>query len=160
MGEYRRIIVDEGHQMGRPDCTSALQMSALLEGERRWILTGTPTPSLPTASVSTVLKHIFHVCHNSGVSFLYYLLVATIQSDLTLFSHQMLRFLRHSPLSAPDGERLWRQCVSRPLEKHELPVGMAPVLNAAEERVRLRPADGFARILAQVIVSTRHHVLY
>jgi hypothetical protein len=43
---WLRLVVDEGHTIGRGSGGSnASLMAASLSAERRWVLTGTPTPS-------------------------------------------------------------------------------------------------------------------
>ncbi|RHY31333.1 hypothetical protein DYB32_003590 [Aphanomyces invadans] len=39
-----RIIVDEGHKLGGTAITNAMQMLCSLSADKRWIMTGTPTP--------------------------------------------------------------------------------------------------------------------
>jgi SWI/SNF-related matrix-associated actin-dependent regulator of chromatin subfamily A3 len=38
---WKRVIIDEGHQIRNPSTKSAVAVSALT-AERRWVLTGTP----------------------------------------------------------------------------------------------------------------------
>ncbi|KAL3673931.1 hypothetical protein V7S43_001618 [Phytophthora oleae] len=40
-----RVIVDEGHKLGRQTPTNLMRMARLLSAERRWVMTGTPTPN-------------------------------------------------------------------------------------------------------------------
>ncbi len=72
---FIRVVVDEGHQMGRSSATSIVQMASALQCERRWVLTGTPTPSLCSSSSSMILSHLQRVCiysiHNWLVLILY-----------------------------------------------------------------------------------------
>jgi SNF2 family DNA or RNA helicase len=42
---WLRIILDEGHKVGSVAMTNKLQMAMCLHAERRWVMTGTPTPS-------------------------------------------------------------------------------------------------------------------
>lgn len=58
--EYR-IVIDEGHQLGRSSTTNTIQMATLLEAERRWILTGTPTKSYSHQVANAALRHLFQV---------------------------------------------------------------------------------------------------
>jgi SNF2 family DNA or RNA helicase len=92
-----RIVIDEGHQLGRSSTTNAIQMASLLEAERRWILTGTPTRSSSAEVTTTALRHLY----------------------------QMLRFIRYLPLSAPDSEALWKKFIAQPMER-KTSSGMAP----------------------------------
>jgi len=42
---WLRVIVDEGHMLGNSlSMTSRLQVGCALKAERRWLMTGTPTP--------------------------------------------------------------------------------------------------------------------
>jgi hypothetical protein len=56
---WLRIVIDEGHQLGRSSTTNAIQMASLLEAERRWILTGTPTRSSASEATTTALRHLY-----------------------------------------------------------------------------------------------------
>ncbi|KAK9807648.1 hypothetical protein WJX72_005276 [[Myrmecia] bisecta] len=50
---WLRIVLDEGHTLGANlAMTNRLQMACALRAERRWVLTGTPTPSTPTSHVA------------------------------------------------------------------------------------------------------------
>lgn len=40
-----RIVVDEGHQLGGTAETSQMRMARIFCAERRWVMTGTPTPN-------------------------------------------------------------------------------------------------------------------
>ncbi|RLN84045.1 hypothetical protein BBJ28_00008221 [Nothophytophthora sp. Chile5] len=40
-----RVIVDEGHKLGGQTPSDLMQMARLLCAERRWVMTGTPTPN-------------------------------------------------------------------------------------------------------------------
>ncbi|KAG7391797.1 hypothetical protein PHYPSEUDO_003417 [Phytophthora pseudosyringae] len=40
-----RVIVDEGHKLGGQTPTNLMRMARLVSAERRWVMTGTPTPS-------------------------------------------------------------------------------------------------------------------
>ncbi|KAK1948533.1 Transcription termination factor 2 [Phytophthora citrophthora] len=40
-----RVIVDEGHKLGGQTPTNLMRMARLLSAERRWVMTGTPTPN-------------------------------------------------------------------------------------------------------------------
>ncbi|GMF46253.1 unnamed protein product [Phytophthora fragariaefolia] len=40
-----RVIVDEGHKLGGQTPTNFMQMARLISADRRWVMTGTPTPS-------------------------------------------------------------------------------------------------------------------
>jgi len=43
---WLRIIVDEGHSLGASlGITNKLSMAVKLTAQRRWVMTGTPTPS-------------------------------------------------------------------------------------------------------------------
>ena len=47
---FSDIVVDEGHEAGKGGVTDSLLMAEALESPRRWLLTGTPTPSTARAS--------------------------------------------------------------------------------------------------------------
>lgn len=47
---WLRLVVDEGHTMGRGANTNARRAIAALYTDRKWVVTGTPTPSTVTAS--------------------------------------------------------------------------------------------------------------
>lgn len=41
---WLRVILDEGHMLGRSVQTNRLALLRALRAERRWVMTGTPTP--------------------------------------------------------------------------------------------------------------------
>ena len=49
---WKRIIVDEGHALGSVSITSRHVNACALLAERRWIITGTPTPELAQVSLA------------------------------------------------------------------------------------------------------------
>ncbi|KAL3136547.1 hypothetical protein ABBQ38_005794 [Trebouxia sp. C0009 RCD-2024] len=50
---WLRVILDEGHMLGASlAMTNKLQMACALRAERRWVMSGTPTPSTPTSHVA------------------------------------------------------------------------------------------------------------
>lgn len=51
---FLRIILDEGHKLGasRTSLDQFPRVCAALKAERRWIMTGTPTPSTPSSDVN------------------------------------------------------------------------------------------------------------
>ena len=50
---WLRVILDEGHLLGAGlAMTNKLQTARALHAERRWVMTGTPTPNKPTAHVA------------------------------------------------------------------------------------------------------------
>jgi hypothetical protein len=51
---WLRVILDEGHLLGSTAITDRLRMACSLRAERRWVLTGTPTPSTPSAQVAAL----------------------------------------------------------------------------------------------------------
>lgn len=63
-----RVVVDEGHQMGRSSVSNVVQMASALQAERRWVLTGTPTPSLCSSSQASVISHMFRVSRCASVT--------------------------------------------------------------------------------------------
>ena len=58
-----RIVLDEGHIMGKGKLSNFIQMASCLESERRWVMTGTPTPSFSTSisDQEAEFKHLFHI---------------------------------------------------------------------------------------------------
>lgn len=50
-----RLIVDEGHSMGKGSSNSAISFASWIQAERRWAMTGTPTPQTATTSGLTNL---------------------------------------------------------------------------------------------------------
>ena len=53
---WLRLIVDEGHTMGKSSVNNSIQFASWISAQRRWSMTGTPTPQ--TASNSG-LKNLF-----------------------------------------------------------------------------------------------------
>jgi hypothetical protein len=51
---WLRVILDEGHLLGTVNITNRLRVICALRAERRWVLTGTPTPSSPGSPVSAL----------------------------------------------------------------------------------------------------------
>lgn len=52
---WLRIIVDEGHSLGASlGLTNKLAMAVQLTAQRRWVMTGTPTPSTSSGGVELV----------------------------------------------------------------------------------------------------------
>ena len=50
---WLRIIVDEGHMLGNSlAMTNKLQMACALRADRRWLMTGTPTPGGPNSDLA------------------------------------------------------------------------------------------------------------
>ena len=58
-----RLVVDEGHTMGRGATTNARRAIAALYSERKWVVTGTPTPSTLSASG---LSHLHKLLNTIG----------------------------------------------------------------------------------------------
>ena len=55
---WLRLVVDEGHSLGKGQSTSVAAMAYRIQADYRWLLTGTP---LPTANVVQTLHHLFEV---------------------------------------------------------------------------------------------------
>ncbi|KIY95542.1 F-box protein, partial [Monoraphidium neglectum] len=53
---WLRIILDEGHTLGSPNITNKLSMACELVAERRWVMTGTPTPATAHGSGAAHLQ--------------------------------------------------------------------------------------------------------
>ncbi|KAI8470158.1 MAG: SNF2 family N-terminal domain-containing protein [Monoraphidium minutum] len=53
---WLRVILDEGHTLGSPNITNKLAMACELSAERRWVMTGTPTPATATGSGAAQLQ--------------------------------------------------------------------------------------------------------
>ncbi|PNW83306.1 hypothetical protein CHLRE_05g230803v5 [Chlamydomonas reinhardtii] len=49
---WLRVILDEGHLLGSTSITNRLQAAIALRAERRWVMTGTPTPATPGSSAA------------------------------------------------------------------------------------------------------------
>lgn len=49
MLHWVRIVVDEGHRLGVQSCSYQLQMAQGLTSDKRWLMTGTPTPNTNTS---------------------------------------------------------------------------------------------------------------
>ena len=47
---WLRLILDEGHTLGALTATNKMTCAANLRAERRWVMTGTPTPGGSPAS--------------------------------------------------------------------------------------------------------------
>jgi SNF2 family DNA or RNA helicase len=80
---WTRLIVDEGHAMGRGKHNSAILFASWISAQRRWVMTGTPTPQ--TAA-------------QSGLS--------NIHSLLHFLQHEFFT-------SRLDGDRVWRNAIVR-----------------------------------------------
>ncbi|CAM9313431.1 unnamed protein product [Hapterophycus canaliculatus] len=52
---WLRMVLDEGHAMGTSALTSCGDMARRVEAERRWVMTGTPTP---TTSADVALRNL------------------------------------------------------------------------------------------------------
>eukprot|EP00587_Corethron_hystrix_P003674 CAMPEP_0113314804 /NCGR_PEP_ID=MMETSP0010_2-20120614/10717_1 /TAXON_ID=216773 ORGANISM="Corethron hystrix, Strain 308" /NCGR_SAMPLE_ID=MMETSP0010_2 /ASSEMBLY_ACC=CAM_ASM_000155 /LENGTH=505 /DNA_ID=CAMNT_0000171161 /DNA_START=179 /DNA_END=1697 /DNA_ORIENTATION=- /assembly_acc=CAM_ASM_000155 len=55
---FLRLVVDEGHTMGKGPLGSAIQFAGWITAQRRWIVTGTPTPQ---TACDTGLSNIFQL---------------------------------------------------------------------------------------------------
>ena len=52
---WLRIVLDEGHELGKSvSLTNRLQMCCMMRAERRWVMTGTPTPN----GVDSEIRHL------------------------------------------------------------------------------------------------------
>jgi len=51
-----RLVVDEGHSMGRGSSSSAILFASWIMAQRRWAMTGTPTPQTASSSGLTNLR--------------------------------------------------------------------------------------------------------
>jgi len=72
--DWLRMVVDEGHSMGRGRDNSAISFASWVEAERRWAMTGTPTRQTSAQSgLSSImnlmqyLKHDFFSRRQDGV---------------------------------------------------------------------------------------------
>jgi SNF2 family DNA or RNA helicase len=54
---WLRLIVDEGHVMGK-DVSNAIQFASWVSADRRWVMTGTPTQQI---SSQNGLRQLFHL---------------------------------------------------------------------------------------------------
>lgn len=61
---WLRMVVDEGHSMGRGKTSSAIQFASWVYAERRWAMTGTPTRQTAgdcgIPSVSFLMRYLQH----------------------------------------------------------------------------------------------------
>eukprot|EP00536_Pseudo-nitzschia_multiseries_P002557 jgi/Psemu1/183755/e_gw1.34.143.1 len=61
---WLRMIVDEGHSMGRGKDNSSISFASWINSERRWAMTGTPTPQTSTqsglANVFNLMQYLQH----------------------------------------------------------------------------------------------------
>lgn len=86
---WLRLAVDEGHTIGKgPNSSNASLMASSLRAERRWVLTGTPTPSGLQVAVSTQLRYLLTI----------------------------LKFLGCEPFNLPTGDRIWKALIQLPFE--------------------------------------------
>lgn len=61
---WLRVIVDEGHMLGNSlHMTNKLQMACALRADRRWLMTGTPTPGGPNSDTA-YLQPLLAFLHN------------------------------------------------------------------------------------------------
>lgn len=70
---WLRMIVDEGHSMGRGKANSAIRFAAWITSERRWIMSGTPTQQSVSQNglsnmnnLMTYLQHDFFTPRKGG----------------------------------------------------------------------------------------------
>jgi len=70
---WLRLIVDEGHSMGKGSRSNAIQFSSWITAQRRWAMTGTPTPQRVSNSgvhnllgLVRFLKHDYFCCRAKG----------------------------------------------------------------------------------------------
>ena len=62
---WLRMIVDEGHSMGRSRDNSSISFASWINAERRWAMTGTPTPQTLTQSgLSNILNLMHYLQHD------------------------------------------------------------------------------------------------
>ena len=59
---WLRIIVDEGHVMGK-HANNMCQFAAWIKSDRRWAMTGTPTQQVARQHGAVVLKSLFHLAN-------------------------------------------------------------------------------------------------
>ena len=59
---WLRIIVDEGHVMGK-QANNMCQFAAWIESDRRWAMTGTPTQQVASQHGTVVLKSFFNLAN-------------------------------------------------------------------------------------------------
>jgi SNF2 family DNA or RNA helicase len=62
---WLRLIVDEGHSMGRGKDNSAISFASWIHAERRWAMTGTPTrQTLSQTGLSSILNLLQYLQHS------------------------------------------------------------------------------------------------
>ena len=96
---WLRVILDEGHELGKSvQITNRLEVSCLLKCDRRWIMTGTPTPK-NTASIRQ---------KDAGNRF---------STNEIRYLQPLLRFLRVYPFHfRRESMSLFRRLISEPYE--------------------------------------------
>lgn len=57
---WLRMIVDEGHSMGKGVDNSAISFASWIHAERRWVMTGTPTRQTISQSGLASIHHLLH----------------------------------------------------------------------------------------------------
>ena len=57
---WTRLIVDEGHAMGRGKQNSAIIFASWISAQRRWVMTGTPTPQTVAQSSLSNMNALLH----------------------------------------------------------------------------------------------------
>lgn len=86
---WLRLAVDEGHTIGKgQNSSNASLMASSLSAERKWVLTGTPTPTGQQVAASTQLRYLL----------------------------QIFKFLGCEPFSLPTGDKSWKALIQVPFE--------------------------------------------
>jgi len=61
---WLRLVVDEGHSMGRTQQNSSVQFASWISAERRWCMTGTPTKLNGASAINEVLSLMRFLQHD------------------------------------------------------------------------------------------------
>mmetsp|Transcript_33377 Transcript_33377/g.80752 ORF Transcript_33377/g.80752 Transcript_33377/m.80752 type:complete len:1956 (-) Transcript_33377:162-6029(-) len=57
---WLRMIVDEGHSMGKGTRSSSISFASWIHAERRWVMTGTPTRQTISQTGLQSIRHLLH----------------------------------------------------------------------------------------------------
>ncbi len=124
-----RLIVDEGHKLGSITLTNGLQMLCALTADKRWIMTGTPTPNIAACDGLRHLHGLLRFLHDRPYGahddkawrcaiakpFESHMVDGYIRLQ-TLLNRIMLRHVKAEVASIPEPVRTWVVVEPTPLE--------------------------------------------